>query len=360
MTLLGAYYRAYFVQAGLLPSTGCDGAADAHIRADVDQRTRETGRALAEGLFPGCRVDVHSLPGDRTDPLFHPVAAGVGAAESALARAAVLGRVGGNPSALVDVYRPAFDSLREVLFGCKPGGSCAAEHQSGKQGLLALPSAVDASKDNLVELRGPIRDASTLAEDFLLEYANGMAGKDLGWGRLNERNLREVMSFHTAYADLLRRTSYIARAQGSNPMSHILKSMEQAVNNRAAVGSLGKPGDRLVILAGHDANISNIAGMLGISWLLEGYQRDDTPPGGALVFELWQEAGEARYSVHTYYTAPTLRQMREALPLTLASPPAVAPVFLPGCSGADQKMSCTWTAFRRTVSNAIDTRFVLQ
>ena len=97
--------------------------------------------------------------------------------------------------------------------------------------------------------------------------------------------------------------------------------------------------------------------MLGISWLLDGYQPDDTPPGGALVFELWQH-GDGEMNVVTYYVTQSLEQMRKALPLALDSPPLKSPIFVPGCSTADQKMSCPWKTFERTVENAVDPSFV--
>jgi 4-phytase/acid phosphatase len=56
------------------------------------------------------------------------------------------------------------------------------------------------------------------------------------------------------------------------------------------------------------------------------------------------------------YTAQTLEQMRQAQPLTAANPPAIAPVFIPGCSGKDG--SCTWEGFSAAVRAAIDSRFV--
>jgi 4-phytase/acid phosphatase len=96
---------------------------------------------------------------------------------------------------------------------------------------------------------------STLSEDFLLEYLNGMDGKDLGWGRLDAAKLMEIMRLHAAYADLARQTQYVARAQGSNLLSHILRSLEQAANRRAVTGSLGVLGDRILVIVGHDTNI---------------------------------------------------------------------------------------------------------
>jgi 4-phytase/acid phosphatase len=246
-----------------------------------------------------------------------------------------------------------------VLLGCTPGAKCPPEGTSVKQSLLQLTTSVTQGKgDHLVELAGPLSTAHSFAEDFLLEYTNGMADKTLGWGRVNESNLRQMMSLHAAYSELLRRTPYLARTNGSNLLSHMLKSMEQAVAGKAVAGALGKLGDKGVVIVGHDTNLCNVAGMLGLSWLLEGYQPDDTPPGGALVFELWRHPVTGEYTVRTYYTAQTLEQMRKALPLTLDSPPAKAAVFVPGCSTADEGFACGWKEFRRTLETAIDPAFV--
>jgi 4-phytase / acid phosphatase len=92
----------------------------------------------------------------------------------------------------------------------------------------------------------------------------------------------------------------------------------------------------------------------GLTWLIDG-RLDDTPPGGALVFELWKKNGQPGYSVRTYYTSQTLDQMRNATPLSLTTPPERVPVFIPGCSQADQ--SCDWAAFQATVQSIIDPGF---
>jgi 4-phytase/acid phosphatase len=165
------------------------------------------------------------------------------------------------------------------------------------------------------------------------------------------------MRIHAAYADLTRQTPYVARIQASNLLSHILRSMAQAVSGTTLGGSLGKSGDRVLVIVGHDTNLSNIAGMLGISWLLDGYQPAETPPGGALVFELWEQ-GTGGFEVNTYFTAQSLEQMRKVLSPSLDNPPLKSPIFVPGCSQGDQNMTCTWEAFQRTVNGAINPAFV--
>jgi 4-phytase/acid phosphatase len=353
LAILGGWYREWFAQDGLLPASGCESATMVHMRADLDQRTRASARAFLDGMFPGCNVPANTVSA-KTDPLFHAAAAGLTKGNAELSATAVSGRIGNRPEALAPTLSHAFLTLREVLFGCKPDSPCPAETQPGKQGLLTLPASVTGTEDGLADIRGPLRTGSTLAENLLLEYADGKTNdskKDLGWGRLDENKLEEIGAIHTAYADLARRTEYLARLQGSNMLSHILNSMEQAVSGKPVPGALGKPGDRLLLLAGHDTNISHISGMLNLSWLLPGYQRDDTPPGGSLVFRLWKNT-DATWTVDALYIAQTLDQMRSMAAIGTASPPAIANLFVQGCS------SCDWEHFRQAVTKSVDPKCV--
>jgi 4-phytase / acid phosphatase len=354
--LLGAYERAQFTKAGLFSPKACEDAHRIYIWTDTDDRTIATGKALVEGMMPHCNLPVQSLAPGTADPIFSPVKAGIGHPDRYMAASAISGRIGGHPEALAQAYRSALEIMDQVLLGCKHGPNCPPP---GKTSLLDLPAAVVVGQgDHAAELSGPLPIASALAQDLLLEYANGMQGKDLGWGRLNETNLRQILALHIVYSDLARRTPYIGRMQASNMLSHILKSIEQAVSGRLVAGALGKPGDRLLVLVGHDGNLSNISGTLDLSWLLPGDLPNDTPPGGALIFNLWRRPAVGDYFVTTYYMAQTPEQLRKALPLTLDSPPAIAPVFVPGCSQAAPLMPCTWNAFRQTVENKLDASMV--
>jgi 4-phytase/acid phosphatase len=350
MTLFGAYDRELLVEQGLLGAEGCADASHISIVADSDERTRETGKALAAGLMPGCSVEVHALAEGAADPLFHPLEAGIGHPDKQLASAAVSGRIGANPAGLAEAYRPQLQTMEDVLSGSNSAAAKTAADPSTKASLFDIPSSIAPGKgDHLVELHSPLLTASTMAENLLLEYTDGMA--QVGWGRVNGNKLRELLQLHTAGSDIERRTSYIARVQSSNMLSHILDSMQQAIAQKPLAGALSKPADRLLILVGHDTNLASISGALDLSWLIDG-RRDDTPPGGALVFEVWQKKGTTDATVRTYYTAQTLDQMRNGTPLTFATPPERVAVFVPGCSGADA--ACAWSGFQSTVRAAID------
>lgn len=350
MTLFGKYDRELFASQGLLAATGCADAAHIRIVADSDQRTQETGRALAEGLAPGCGIAVTGLPEGTPDPLFHPLSAGVGEPDKALATAALTGRIGGNVQGIAEAYRAQLNALEEVLL------SSGNKNAAAPQSLFNIPASTTSGKgDHTADFSSPLSLASTMTENFLLEYTEGMDKQNVGWGRVDLTKLRELLQLHVASEDIAQRTTYIARSQSSNTLDHMLRSMRQAATGSPETGALSKPDDRLLILVGHDNNLANIAGNLNINWLEDG-RRDDTPPGGALVFELWKNRKTGELSVRTWYTAQTLDQMRNGTPLSLAAPPERVPVFLPGCGQSNG--ACTWNGFEQALKSAIDPRFV--
>lgn len=332
--LMGTYYHEWLAGEHLFPHAGCEDARRIYIEADKDQRTIETSRAFAESLLPGCGIEVHSQPQGQSDPLF----SGAGTPDPARMLAALRERLGSDPQKLLADHRAALDALEAIL-----------------RGKAAAPAAIGVVlKGKQVELTGPFATGSTFSENLLLEYADGMKDAALGWGRLTRENLDRVLELHAVYADLMRRTPYLARARGSNLLAHVLRSLEQAASGRATPGALGQPGDLLLLLAGHDTNLSNLSGMLGLSWKLAGYQPDDTPPGGALIFSLWRDTDTGKDSVKLRYVAQSLDQMRYAEPLSVAAPPESQDVALPGCEPA----GCSWETARRAIEKAIDPAFV--
>jgi 4-phytase/acid phosphatase len=301
-------------------------------------------------MFPGCNVVVHSQPDGVPDPLFSPRKASVGHPDSTLAAAAIAGRIGGDPGNLTETYRPQLTALDRILSGC---GRLPPNPQ--RTSILEIPASLKpGTADSPVAARGPLVTASTLAENLLLEYTQGMSDADTGWGCLNAATLRFVMQANVAAWNYQDRTPTFARIYASNLLDHIRRTMEQSVTGKQVPAALGKPGDRLVILVGHDTNIVTLAGALGIDWIADG-RVDDSPPGGALVFELWRSPKSGPF-VRVAFTAQTLEQMRNLEPLTPANPPAEAPIFIPACSRPD--LSCSWESFAAAMRQATDPAYV--
>jgi 4-phytase/acid phosphatase len=119
---------------------------------------------------------------------------------------------------------------------------------------------------------------------------------------------------------------------------------------------LGQPGSTLAILAGHDTNLSNLSGMLDLSWRIPGLAADDIPPESALLFSLWRE-GSGGWFVKVEFVTPSLDQMRSLESLTLESPPARVPVAIPACGSPRADGGCPWAAFTAAIHKAIDPSF---
>jgi 4-phytase/acid phosphatase len=178
MKIFGAFYRSYLEDRQTLRGSGCSDAGRVYFWADNEQRTLETARGLAEGMFPGCQTSIHSLPEDEADPLFQGLTSKAGDAGRATATAAVLGSIGGHPEDLMDLYRNEFQELNRVLTGCATPEKCA-------EGAWLRPAirVGPGRGDNLVDITGPLRTASTLTENLLLEYTQGIDGEGSGMGK---------------------------------------------------------------------------------------------------------------------------------------------------------------------------------
>ena len=353
MTQFGTYYRALFAEHALVSATGCGDVNKVYLDADSNGRTLDTARAIADGMFPGCTAEIHSLKKGTQDVLFHS-SGKLGKPDPQLGLLAVSGRMGEDAAALLPAYQGTLEAMHSVLSGC-PSVDCPL---GNKKSLLATPASLGpGSGDHLAELAGPLSTAATFAENLQLEYLEGMPDEQVGWGRVNEDKMRALMALHAANSDLIQRTPYIARVQASNLLYHMELTLQQAEEGRNIPGALGSAEQKAVFLVGHDTNISNVATLLDAHWLVKGYQRDDAAPGGALVFELWQRPGRED-AVRVYYLVQSPSQMRNSIPLSLAEPPKKARIFLPGCGLSEEGVPCNWKGFQRLVSSVVDSEFV--
>jgi 4-phytase / acid phosphatase len=344
--LLGVYYRDYYVAQGLLPAQGCPPPGAIFAWADVDQRTRVTAQSLLDGMFPDCGLRPGYRVDAKADPLFHPTRAGICRIDPARARQAVLARIGGNFRTVLSTHQRELAAMQSVLKCCAPA-MCRASAAAAPCALGDLPTAIVGS-DHRIRLSGPIAIGSTAAEIFLLEYAQGLPSQEVAWGRAaSPEAMRPLWRLHTLQFDLMQRTPYLAARQASALVNRVVATLRESIDGNAS------PGRKLSLFVGHDTNLASIGGMLGMHWALPSYLPDQTPPAGALHFELLRDRGSGSYAVRVSYIAQRLEQMRELVQLDRSRPPERATATIAGCPANDDG-SCAWATFEALASKTID------
>jgi 4-phytase/acid phosphatase len=303
--LMGETLHATYRAAGLLPAHRCAGAGAVSVWADgTDERTRHSGQILADTLAPGCGVKAGFAAPSPRDPIFDDSAnthcrVDPDKAREALAAAAA-GPAGSTPVA------EALTRLQAIVApdACKGGaGTClAATPTIPAGGGMASYGA-----------------APSLAEDLLLEYADGKPLKDVGWGRASAADIAAVMPVHERTFAILRDAAYVASHRSAYMGRVVLAALQ---GEPAAGGPRSGPRLRVLALAGHDTNLALMAGIFGLSWTLPG-EPDGTAPSTVLAFEVWSD-GDKRFvrPVIYYETLEQLRTLRPGraarLPLTFA------------------------------------------
>lgn len=350
---LGRYYRAHYQQLGLLQQKDCESA---YFWANRTQRTEATARALASGLLPECKPVVHTSTSN-VDPLFDAHPAGVGRPDYAKVRAAILGRMGGDPAAWSATQEAAVAVLDAFLLQCE-SVPCPAGAGAGKRRLRESPSFVGlGGPEQLVHFSAPAAAASGITESLLMSYADGHSFDDLGWRGITEETLTALFALHTAEFELRTRTRYIAQITSSHLATRLLATLRAGAGLQQQHPTIGGQ-QPIIVVSGHDGTLVQLGGLLGIDWVLPGYQQNQSVPGGALVFEVWKRGSDGVHVLRLRYVAQSLHQLREASPLTESAPPLSAPIFVPGCSEGVSSFDCPIERFTKVVNAIIDPEFV--
>jgi len=358
---MGAWYRERYASA-----LGVHSCVPVFAYANETQRTVASARALLDGMTPECKIAVHTrrqndaavtqsesaeeTPAVERDPVFGAEAWAAKADHSLLA-AAIRGQMGGDVARWAVEQKEPLDELQSVFARSGGGGFSGG----GLQQLLRdVPSTVNAGKgDSLVDISTPVRVGADFAENFLLEYVEGLPMQDVGWGLVSRTELDRLMAMNTRYHDVVLRTPYFAQVGASEMASRIDRTLQQAMTGKSVQGAFGSTKDRIVMLVGHDSNLTWMGGLLRTQWLLPEGAMNATPPGSAMVFELHRRASGEWY-VSVAFVSETLEQMRTAEKAV----PVVAPVFVPGCSTSGEGYPCEVGAFHRLIQSAVDSRFV--
>lgn len=353
MRLMGSYYRVLYGGRGLIQADNCPRPGTVAAWTDIDQPTRASGAAILAGMYPRCSDFALRNQANFTvpDPLFNPLPSATCPMDMEANRAAILARTGGNLGAVQREYAPQFTMMQSVL--CPAGATTAAG--GGRCGLPSVPSSLEARSDGKIQIKGPIGVASTIAENFLLEAAQGMPKDQVAWGRLaSDETLRDLLAINQRDVDLTRSTEAVARQQGSNMLNQIATTLQDG-HKFPGMAATAEP-VRFALLVGHQANIANMVGLLNLRWQIPGFPANAASPGGALAFELFREAGNGQRYVRLAYYAQTLDEMRSVNRLDYRDPPGMMSIDLPACSGQAREKACPLPRFVEIVKEAIDSK----
>jgi 4-phytase/acid phosphatase len=348
---MGAWMRLDLAHDGLLPATGCP--SDIFLYSDTDERNISSTHATFSAFAPGCTpLPVHTfiLGSGTRDPLFLPIPGTFPRPLADRVMDAMRSALGSDPSiALTAKGHPELNELAHIL------APDAAHPPATPINNLPVSVIPNPTGDPLVSNHSPLATASSLTEDFLLEYVDAKPMSEVAWGRVDEAAIHRLITLNVANFTYNVRTPLFARTIASNLMGHILSTLDQAAQSPAdSTKPLGPAGTKLVYISGHDTNLHAIAGLLDLHWTTDGV-RDETPPDSQIVFELWQRRGSPQYTVRILYRAQTLAQLRSARPLTHAHPPSVIPLTPPGCT---RPRACPFTTFRNAVSSKLDPTYI--
>ena len=351
--LLGQYHRGYLVAEQLMPEQGCPPRGSVYVYADLDERTRSTAQALLDGVAPGCGLTYRSKPDATIDGLFHPVAAGVCRLDAMVAQTSILQRVAGDLNSVPRDFKAPFDALQAGMDCCKPA-LCVAFGKPPGCKLADLPTVLSPLQNGKgIELLGALGIASSATEIILLQYAEGMDASQVAWGRLSPAQMLLTFRLRTEAFDLMERTPYFARRQGSALLMRAAAAVTSGHSAGLGAADNAVRDAKFIAYVGHDTNIANLAGIMDVTWTQAGYQRNQTPPAGALVFEV-RLGPDRKQRVYTSYLAQSLEQMRRASPLTLEAPPLKTPLRLRGCSANTPGFPCLVDEFAVVIRNALD------
>ncbi|WP_179506153.1 MULTISPECIES: histidine-type phosphatase [unclassified Sphingomonas] len=316
--LLGTADARLFKAQGLLPARGCPAPGRLVVVADSDQRTIATAQAWTRTLAPGCAIKADHLAQDVEDPRFNAIAHGLAPFDPAAVDAGVAQAVGPGGLAARDAQmQPLTARLNAILCGAAKTG-CGVDHKP--------TSIAPATPGQKPKLAGTLDRASTAAQILLLEYAEGKPMHDVGWGRASAADVTALSQFHALEFALLARPRAVA-APGFAGLAPIVR---QGLTGPA----------RITMIAGHDTNVANLAGLIHAHWQVPGFAADDPAPGGAFIIERLRGTG-GRPLVRVRYRAQTLDAIRTLAPRA----PVSVPVPLPACALPGQPMVCPLDKF---------------
>lgn len=312
-------------------------------------RTIDSGKSFVQGAFPGCELTVHHLEEvGKMDNTFNPITrSATDDAFVARAMASVDATLGaGGFAGLNQQLKGGYDALEAVLdydnsLMCKEKQQCDFAAQDNT---LAFEQGKEPKTS------GALRNGTSAADNFILQYYEGFPEKDIAWGRLQSpEQWQQIQNIKNTYNDVLFGTPVMAK-EAATPL---LTFIANALQDRGYEHPLGKAAQdaKVVMLVGHDSNFGSLFPLLQVApYTLPG-QYEHTPISGKVAFEQWRDR-DGKGWMKIEYLYQTGEQLRHATPLDSKNPPQRITLNIAGCP-ADAQGFCPLDDFHKAVEKAL-------
>jgi len=260
----------------------------------------------------------HETETTEADPIFdaQDLLAGKGLISPIASEKDVRGAVGKSLDGYLTTHSADFTKFQQLMVK-RCADTCTAIDQD--------PSTI-VSKNALSEVSGPVKTASGYAEDVFLEAAECRP--------IDANGLDAGMRLHSLAYDFNSRNAYNSSARGANLFAHIMALLNQKAGRKLdGVDAPDVHKDAVALISGHDTQLGALGGILGAHWnLSNGLVPDDMPPGGALVFDLYQDGQQ--YTVKLRFVYETMSQFtsKTAIPGGIVSVPVSCKYMAGQCS----------------------------
>lgn len=330
----------------LLPQDICPNPELIYVRANTAERTQATAVAILNGLAPGCGLKYFVFDSKNKDPLFNST------------------ETGDYPVDMSKVFQEFYQQYKEVqeiqkelekplglivdILGPCPKETCKKYGLPEGCTILDIPSSVFFNKKKKkLKFIGGLHFASVATECFLF-----MQGE---WPRGNQTNLNisyeqleQLYPIYNTLSNIVNRLPEMATSRGSL----LLNAIADALTSSDVDSNINKA--KLVIFSGHEGNIQSIAGLLNLQWKIHGYPPNGTPPGGMLMFTLWETPNGNIVKIHYVcqeleaivspvgYPQKFFKQQLKVIPYTSSS------------YTNTEQLECSEKQFRDWIDNVVD------
>ena len=296
-TAMGQYFRKWLISEGLMEDNYRPQGDEVRFYANAKQRTIATAQYFSSGFLPVANSDIIvQIEYDKMDPVFTPKLTFVSDRYIEDATRQMKAKF----KDLTNEYNLLMDVLDFKDSDAYKKGEIKDFTLDSDEIVMPL--------DNEPNLKGALRNATSLADALVLQYYEQSDEKAAAFNHeLTAEDWEAIASIKDVFSDVLYTSDLVSR----NIAHPLLKEIDSELNNENRIFSF---------LCGHDSNIASVLGALSVKdYSLPDAIEKRTPIGSKVLFEKWKRGNEEFIRVRLVYDS--IDQLRNISIHDLNNPP---------------------------------------